>query len=81
MLGLTIGPETEFQLATAYRNRSFERIEQPGALAQIATPDRKAPVDLLGNGDPALTAALQLLADPDRWSTLLEEPTAEEESR
>ncbi len=80
-LPVTIGPETEFQLATAYRNRSFERIEQPGALAQIATPDRKAPVDLLGNGDPALTAALQLLADPDRWSTLLEEPTAEEESR
>lgn len=80
-LTVEIGPETEFQLATAYRSRSFERIEQPEALAQIAAPDPESPVDLLGNGDPVLNAAAQLLAQPDHWSTLLKEsaPSSKEE--
>lgn len=82
-LAVAISPETAFQIASANRSRSFDRIEQPDSIANLATPDPQATVDLLGNGDPVLSAALQLLSQPERLQTLLNQPStvSKEESR
>ncbi len=82
-VAVTTNPETARQIAINTRSRSFARIEQPGALSRLPIPDAQVAVDQLGNGDPVLSAALQLLAQPERWQALLKisTPPSKEESR
>jgi hypothetical protein len=82
-VAVTTNPETARQIALNTRSRSFARIEQPGSLSRLPIPDAQVAVDQLGNGDPVLSAALQLLSQPERWQTLLKIsiPPSKEESR
>ena len=84
-------PQQHLQLSSHWRQRSFDRIENPTELTRLADPDDSLEVDEIGNGDPVLSAAIQLLRDAPARTTLLnnstpvsqktEDPAAEETPR
>ncbi len=63
-LELATSPAVSLDLVRSWRGRSYERIEQPGAITLLEDPHPDQKVDLLGNGDTALCAAIDRLRDP-----------------
>ncbi|MEO2149496.1 MAG: S41 family peptidase, partial [bacterium] len=68
-------PQQHLQLSSHWRQRSFDRIENPTELTRLADPDDSLEIDEIGNGDPVLSAAIQLLRDAPSRTTLLNNST------
>lgn len=74
-LAVEMLPQENLQLITRWRQRSFDRIEDPLELTKLADPDGTAEIDELGNGDPTITAAIDLLRDPATRTSLMNDGT------
>ncbi len=64
-LELATAPDVGLDLVRSWRSRSYERIEQPREITLLDDPLPGQQVDLIGNGDAALCAAIDRLRDPD----------------
>ncbi len=62
-LEVETSPAQLLQMQTAWRSRSYDRIEEPTRPTTWPDPDPQETVNLSGDGDAALTAAIELIRD------------------